>query len=844
MASFADSLFSVACKSLGFDPQTIFDQLTKESSTLVINRYLFATDRPKENHTLAGAITMHEIYRQAPLTVHGYAELFRERFLPEVYTFLSQHADELQSLVSFERDFELTLFSAKTWIHTYLAKLDEKTLPKEIPQFALLRVAAGLFCDEGLETVKDYYNYLSQRIIVPSTPTLLNLGFRKGAPTSCMLFSMGDDLEDIYDVLKEAALASKNNAGLGIDLQHLRHSRIGYQGKGKGIIPVAKIIDDTVSYVDQGGQRPGAGTISIRDWHMDLLEFIQLTKKTGHEKTRVDTLNTSIFWSHLFWMREKADQDWTLFCPKQAKELLPLYGPAFEAKYVELEDLAKKWARYQTYEKLVFLGEDRPSDTKELYEELVREFEGKPIPRQLDTKTVKARQILLEVAEMQGSSGMPYMNHGCRVNLRNPMPNVGTIKSANLCQEIFLPAIPGKHTASCNLASLSLRTFVKDGRFQFPLLVKAVRMTVRALNKVIDRSVNVSEKVKASNKESRPIGIGVSGFAEMLYELDLTIMEGKKVNPVVDQLNWEIWSCMYHSYLTETIEEAKRRGPCPAFVGSRIWEGKLQYHLVQEENKLYGFNFPYRLEPASPQVWGEEGTWEDKIKDGQTYGFSNLTGLSVQPTASTASIVGNTESVELPTSNYYTRSVLAGQYPVVNYYMVKELQDLGRWNRDTYNNIVDNDGSVQFLPDPDGSLTRFKQKYLTMWEVPQMVMVNLAAQRQICIDHSQSLNIFIKKPNPEMMAKIHRYIEEIGLKSVYYLRSESTNKALQVGGKKVIDSLMKVEKVDRLDNLVKETKEKQNKANILQQEQVISESLLSASKPMLCTREAGCLSCE
>lgn len=835
----ADELLSQACLKLGFDPQLIFDQLKNDSSPnhqrTIIHHVFSLSEKPEEHTKIAGAIMMWHLYSNSPVTLREYLQLYRSYMRDDVIAFFEKHHDVLEATATkhFPQDFDLSYFSAGTLIDTYLARRSYEETPQEVPQFCWLRVAVGEFASsDSLEDVLRVYHRYATRECVPASPTIFNIGFKEGAPSSCMLYAVDDSMDDILHSFFETGMASKNNAGLGVDVSGLRHSNIGRHGMSKGIIPLMKILDDLTIYINQGGRRPGAMTVSTRVHHIDTPEFINLVDKVGEDKSKVTKINTSLMLSDLFMKRCLEGGDWTLFCPKQTGDLNLLHGAAFEKRYLEFEEKAKIWKLHQKNQ----VG---------------------PPPQRIDSRTYPADEIMDMICDMQIKSGMPYIVHGCNINRKNNMSNVGPVRSSNLCQEIMIPAVPREQTGSCNLASISLAAFVRDQKFDFNALGECVRDMVTCLNKVIDESKNVSEKVKKSNDLNRPIGIGVSGFADMCYALDLTpcdtqqvplreeeddfkygglqerplyseeALRARSLNPKLDELNYTIWSCMYYNALLQSTEEAKKAGPYPNFWTSPTAQGQLQYHLWQEEAKETGREYPQKLTPVEPSAWGQEGSWDELIQKIKTDGLRNALLLSCQPTASTAQIIGNCESTEFHMQNIYTRRVLSGDYPVLNFQMVSDLQKIGLWNTQTYNLIKNQNGSLLGLSEAGLSqeqisrLRYLKEKYLTMWEIPVRANVELASQRQVFIDHSQSFNVYIAHPTKDLLKALHMITWEYGNKTgIYYLRTRGENDPLKIG---------------QATKVPKETK------------QLISAGVPTAVEeaPQVCIRgQEGCVSCQ
>lgn len=891
----------------------------------------------------------------------------------------------------------MTYFSVGTIMTTYLAKCKYDEEPKELPQFCYLRIAVGQFCscpNSSIDDIIQTYHMYSTKKGTPASPTIFNMGFKEGSPSSCMIYTIEDSLDDILSIMKEAGIASKNNAGLGMDFSGLRHSNIGRHGVSQGIIPLLKIWDDLTRYINQGGRRPGALTCSTRIHHYDTPEFIHLVDKVGEDLTKATKINTSIMLSDLFRKRCEEQGKWNFFCPKQTKNLNLLHGKEFEALYCKYEVKAATWNRYKKYMLLKELKETTglDIDNESLFEELNKEF-NKPIPEeceeyqqyleiktrrasekhlfeekaipkkildqyqkikefrnliniyheedilyesikmfvelskdvyqeleaivnpvltseqlevkdrwekeeeffmsmqekyegipeQIDSREFDADSIMNEICDMQIKSGMPYIVHGCNTNRKNNMCNVGPVRSSNLCQEIMIPAVPKEQTGCCNLSSLALNSYVKEGKFDFVEFSECTRRFVVALNRVIDETRNVSDKVMKSNELNRPIGIGVNGFAEMCHSMNIPAVDISKLpkkigideegqdiykfiditqespdydpealkerslNPVLDDLNWKIWSCMYYNALRKSMELAKINGPYPNFWTSPTAKGKLQYHLWQDEAKETGRNYPFKLYPAEPSEWGDydSPSWAMLIEDIMIYGLYNALLLTCMPTASSANVIGNCESTEFHMQNIYSRKVQSGDYPILNYHMVKDLQDINLWNEEIYNNIVRNGGSVLHIPESKlessqvFQLRFLKEKYLTMWEIPQMIIIQLAAARQVFIDHSQSMNIYIAQPTKDLLKSIHNYTGEMGLKTgMYYLRSKAANKTMVIGknqkaemsSRKHISESKDTDMLKMIDLAIK-SKEVQKLQEIDVRNEIIESTLMSAARP-------------
>ena len=916
-----DRLLSNACDELEFNTQEVVDKIWSNGIEGAINSYNFKLiEKPTEHSILCGAIRMWELYRNSPLEIDGYVNIYKKWLRPDVVEFMTKHKEVLNNEIkkNYFHDFQLSNFAVSTLINGYLSRVSRNNDPQEILQMAYMRISCGAFCnrecsdEERLNFVLDMYSSFSRREGTAASPTFFNLGRVTGAPSSCMIFSIDDKMEDILKIIFEVGMASKNNAGIGIDISHLRHSMIGNQGMSQGIVPLARIFDLLGMYVNQGGQRPGAICVTLRAFHIDLPEFIQCVDQTQEEKSRVEKLNTSIVLCDLFMERFKSGEKWSLFCPKQSYPLVDLHGDEFNKLYVEMERKAEIWSQYNEYTLLSKLNDSIGSHLSEKettrLDELKISFDGKSTPSQVDTRKICPIETMKTICAMQSRKGMPYIVHGCTINSRNNMKNVGPVHGPNLCQEIVQPTIPGKLSSGCNLASLSLKSFVSTQGdtpyFDFKKFGEAVRRYVRFVNQVIDNTINVSDKVKKSNNENRTMGLGVSGFADMCYllkipcvdtervpdvsgeiisinSLDKTIGYDEKslnlriVNPVLSDLNWKIWSCMYYNALLCSSNEAKLFERYSNFNGSPFSEGKLQFDLVKDEMKRTARNYKYNLDPCEPSVWGQEGSWEQLKRDVVESGTRNAMLLTIMPTASSAQIIDNCESVEYPMQNLYKREVLSGEFAIVNSHMVRDLSEIGMWNKSSYENLVSNDGSILYLSEEGLSneqiirLRKIKETYLTMWEIPKKLWIDLCLQRQPFIEQSMSMNIYNQNPDPEKLMKMHYYTWINGAKTgIYYLRSRSPGEASKLGlkqkvatsrqYKQITDQMnMKVggnsksmitEYTDtHLEDLAADVQTMKDEEIAKMQkirEEEIEKELGSSSTPMMCTMEEGCVSCQ
>ncbi|CAH2352071.1 ribonucleoside-diphosphate reductase large chain 2 [[Candida] railenensis] len=634
----------------------------------------------------------------------------------EVYAIIQKHADELNSAIVFDRDFNYNYFGFKTLERSYLLRINGKVA--ERPQHMIMRVALGIHGDD-IERVIETYNMMSQRFFTHGSPTLFNAGTPNPQMSSCFLVAMKEDsIDGIYDTLKTCALISKSAGGIGLHIHNIRSTGAyiaGTNGTSNGIIPMVRVFNNTARYVDQGGnKRPGAFALYLEPWHADIFDFIDIRKNHGKEEIRARDLFPALWIPDLFMERVEQNGEWTLFSPNEAPGLPEVYGDEF----------------------------------KQLYEKYEREGKGR--------KTIKAQKLWYAILEAQTETGTPFMLYKDACNLKTNQQNLGTIKSSNLCCEIVEYSAPDE-VAVCNLASIALPSFVeKDGDsswYNFERLHEVSKIVTRNLNRIIDRNYYPVPEAENSNKRNRPIALGVQGLADAFMALRLPFD-----SPEAKELNIQLFETIYHGAVEASIELAQTEGPYVTYEGSPASKGLLQFDL-------------WNRKPT--ELWD----WDSLKAKLAKHGLRNSLLVAPMPTASTSQILGNNECFEPYTSNIYSRRVLAGEFQIVNPYLLRDLVDLGLWNDNMKNNIISNNGSVQGLANvPD----EIKALYKTVWEISQKHIIDMAADRAAFIDQSQSLNIHIKDPTMGKLTSMHFYGWKKGLKTgMYYLRTQAAAAAIQ-----------------------------------------------------------------
>lgn len=635
----------------------------------------------------------------------------------ELYDIVMENAEKLDSSIVYERDFEYNYFGFKTLERSYLLKLDGQVA--ERPQHMIMRVAVGIH-GRNIEKAIETYNYMSQKYFTHASPTLYNAGTPRPQMSSCFLINMKDDsIDGIYDTLKTCALISKSAGGIGMSMSNIRATGsyiAGTNGTSNGIVPMLSVFNHTARYVDQGGnKRPGAFAIYLEPWHDDVFEFLDLRKNHGKEEVRARDLFYALWIPDLFMKRVEANQDWTLMCPNECPGLDDVYGEEFEA----------------------------------LYEKYESENKGR--------RTIKAQKLWYAILEAQTETGNPFMLYKDACNRKSNQKNLGTIKSSNLCCEIVEYSSPDE-VAVCNLASLALPTYVKkenDGtaRFDFDKLHEVVKIVTKNLNGIIDRNFYPVEEAMRSNMRHRPIALGVQGLADAFMSLRLPFD-----SPEAKELNIQIFETIYHGAIESSIELAQEFGPYESYSGSPASQGQLQYDL-------------WDVKPTS--LWD----WDTLKANIAKHGLRNSLLVAPMPTASTSQILGFNECFEPYTSNIYSRRVLAGEFQIVNQWLLRDLVDMGLWNETMKNRIIADNGSIQNIPNiPD----EIKALYKTVWELSQRTIIDMAADRAPFIDQSQSLNIYIQAPTMGKLTSMHFYGWKKGLKTgMYYLRTMAASAPIQ-----------------------------------------------------------------
>ncbi|WP_420444129.1 ribonucleoside-diphosphate reductase subunit alpha [Candidatus Poriferisodalis sp.] len=632
---------------------------------------------------------------------------------PDVVAFVGANARKLNDAVVPERNGDFEFFGLRTVYDRYLLRHPQRRMVVETPQYFLLRVACGL--SRNAEEAISFYELISSLRYMPSSPTLFNSGTTHPQMSSCYLLdSPEDSLEGIYSRYTDIAKLSKFAGGIGVGWHRVRSrgSLIsGTNGLSNGIVPWLKTLDSSVAAVNQGGRRKGAACVYLETWHADIEEFLELKDSTGDHARRAHNLNLANWVPDEFMRRVENDWQWSLFDPKRVPHLTDLYGDEFTEAY-------------------------REAESESLYEE-----------------QVSARQLYTRMMRTLAQTGNGWMTFKDASNAKsNQTGQAGNvIHLSNLCTEI-LEVTSSAETAVCNLGSVNLAKFVRDGAVDYPALGEVVRNAVPFLDRVIDINYYPTPEAARSNERWRPIGLGIMGLQDVFFQLNLAFD-----SPEASEVSARIAEEIYYWAVWSSCELARQHGPHAAFSETRAAAGELQFDL-------------WGVEPKDPPRWAE---LRERI--GQ-HGLRNSLLMAIAPTATIAAISGCYECIEPQVSNLFKRETLSGEFMQLNRYLVRELQALGLWNEAMANRIKMAEGSVQDIAEIPAEV---RSVYRTAWELPQRSLIDMAAERGAFVDQSQSLNLFMESPNIGKLSSMYMHAWKSGLKTTYYLRSRPATRINQ-----------------------------------------------------------------
>ncbi len=628
----------------------------------------------------------------------------------------------LQKLAAYlvpERDELFAYMGLHTLYERYLLKIDGKRV--ETPQAFFMRIAMGLAVreSESFERACEFYDLMSQQLYTPSTPTLFHSGFPVAQLSSCFLTTVNDDLGHIFKCLGDNAQLAKWAGGIGTDWTNLRSTGSlikGIKATSQGVIPYLKIANDVVVAITRSGIRRGGKCAYLETWHLDIEDFLDLRRNTGDERRRTHDMNTANWIPDLFMKRVIADGEWTLFSPVDTPDLHSLYGVAFEKRYEEYERLAAEGS--------------------------IKMFKKMP-----------AQQLWRKMLTRLFETGHPWITFKDPCNVRSPQDHVGVVHSSNLCTEITLNT-SATETAVCNLGSINLARHMHHGVLNKELLRSSIRTAVRMLDNVIDLNFYPTAEAKESNMIHRPIGLGMMGFQDALYQANIAFAAPEALT-FADEMG------EYFSYcaIEASSDLAAERGAYKSYAGSKWDRGIFPLDTVDLLERERGV--PVQVNRTARLDWA---TLKNKVKQ---QGMRNSNTMAVAPTATIGTIVGAYPSIEPIYKNMYVKSNVSGEFTVVNHYLVKDLKALGLWTQQTRDQLKYYDGDLGKMAQVPESL---KYKYRTAFELDPEWLVDIAAARAKWLDQSQSYNVFMQGVSGKKLDAVYRRAWLTGMKTTYYLR--------------------------------------------------------------------------
>lgn len=641
----------------------------------------------------------------------------------DLFEIVQNNKELIESKIDYNFDYNFKYFGYMTLEKSYLLKDRDGNIIERI-QDLLMRVSLGIH-GSNLEKAFETYYAQANHYFIMASPCLYNAGTKHPQLLSCFLMGTNDSRDSLFKFIDDATKISQWSGGLGGSISNVRakDSLIkSTRGKTSGCIPFLKTLNESLRFINQGGKRLGSCAIYMEPHHPDIIDFIQAKLNNGDEKFRARDLFYAIWINNLFMERVKKDQIWSLFSPDDVPELTNVYGDEYRQIY---EDAEK---------------------------------------RGLARNVVPAREIWKEICKTQIETGGPYLTNGDEVNKKSNQQHYGVIKNSNLCNEITEYS-DDKEYACCTLGSIGLPKFVENGTFNFVKLAEIAKILINNLNNIIDINKYPVPETHLSNMRHRPLGLGVQGLADVFALLKISFDSNE-----AELLNKQIFATIYYSAMEQSIELSKQYGHYPTFQGSPLSQGKFQHDLWDNVDLI-------------TEVPNLQLNWNKLREDVMKYGARNSLLTSVQPTASTAQILDNNESIEPYTDLIYTRSTLSGNFIVINKHLIKDFTELGIWNDTVKNKIIETSSiktidSLPFIKEKlndnnfKRELNKLKLIYKTAWELSMKTLINLSADRGPYVCQTQSFNLFVEKPSYGLLSTIHFYSFEKGLKTLmYYLRT-------------------------------------------------------------------------
>lgn len=754
------------------------------------------------------------------------------------YDLVQENKELIDNKIDYSKDYLFDFFGLKTLEKSYLYKIKNEMI--ERPQDMIMRVCLSIHRN-NLDKAFESYDYMSDHYFTHATPTLFNAGSNREQFASCFLLSMNDDsIDGIYKTLKDCALISQHSGGIGLHIHNVRAKDsfiAGTNGKSNGIVPMLRVFNDTARYVDQGGgKRNGSFAMYLEPWHADIFEFLELRKNHGNELERARDLFYALWIPDLFMEKVEKDEDWFLFCPNEAVNLSDYYGEDFVHKYDALvqQGLYREKVSARKLWSAILTSQIETGTPYLLYKDACNSKSN-----QKNLGVIKSSNLCTEIMEYSDKDETAVCNLASISLKKFVVPkDLSSIqfkiyskpdciycdmaekycirykiqyekisyKELSLVQDklhgVKFPQI--YRTDNNQYKHIGGYTELEEycrSSFDYDKLVDVTKILTRNLNNIIDYNYYPTPETRRSNTRHRPIGLGVQGLANVFFELGIPFE-----SDLAKELNEKIFESVYYGSMVASMELAKEREHnmkiiktgleqsqetgLTNFVSSDIlFQIKKDTNYIQEEMDRDEYLGSYSSFVGSPlhqgkfqhNLWGHQSSnrydWSGLMNDIQTYGVRNSLLVAPMPTASTAQILGNYECFEPVMSNIYTRRVLAGDYMVINEYLVNDLISLGLWSREMKDKIIQNDGSIQAI---DEIPNHFKARYRTVWEMKQKNIIDMAADRGKYICQSQSMNLFVSSPSTKILTSMHFYSWKKGLKTgIYYLRTRPSSKAIQ-----------------------------------------------------------------
>ena len=620
-----------------------------------------------------------------------------------------------------ERDFSFNYLGMQTLYDRYFLQSGETRF--ELPQAFFMRVAMGLSINE-IEPEKwtvEFYNLLSSFDFMSSTPTLFNSGTLRPQLSSCYLTSVPDDLEGIFNAIRDDALLSKFAGGLGNDWTSVRgmgaHIK-GTNGKSQGVVPFLKVANDTAVAVNQGGKRKGAMCAYLETWHMDIEEFVELRKNTGDDRRRTHDMNTANWIPDLFLKRVIEDKEWTLFSPDETPDLHDLFGKEFESRYNDYETRA---------------------DNGEI----------------TNFKRLKAKDLWRKMLGMLYETGHPWMTFKDAANLRSPQQHAGVVHSSNLCTEITLNTSPGEEIAVCNLGSINLVQHLNETGLDVEKIEKTISVAMRMLDNVVNYNYYSVPTARASNLRHRPIGLGLMGFQDALYKMRTPYASEE----AIEFADTSMEAISYFAIKSST-DLAEERGRYESFDGSLWSKGILPIDSIDLLSEGRGGYLDVDRKITMD--------WDSLRQRVVEVGMRNSNCMAIAPTATISNICGVSQSIEPTYQNLHVKSNLSGDFTIVNMFLVEDLKKLGLWDEVMVNDLKYYDGSVAKI---DRIPQELQEVYSTAFEIDSRWLIEAGSRRQKWLDQAQSLNLYMAEPSGSKLDNLYKLAWVRGLKTTYYLRT-------------------------------------------------------------------------